>query len=79
MKWIALNNIKLVWENISKEKSNFIKSLETDETIQILPADKGNAIVVLNAVKDNNRKVNNVLMVGKYTLLNEDPAYSLEN
>lgn len=79
MKWIALKNIKLVWENISKEKSNFIKSLETDETIQILPPDKGNAIVVLNAVKDNNRKVNNVLMVGKYTLLNENPAYSLEN
>lgn len=77
MKWIALKNIKLVWENISKEKLNFIKSLETDETIQILPADKGNAIVVLNAVKDNNRKVNNVLMVGKYTLLNEDPAYSI--
>lgn len=67
-------NIKLVWANISKEKSNFIKFLETDETIRILPTNKGNAIVVLYAVNNNNRKVNNVLMVGKYTLLNEDPA-----
>lgn len=56
MKWIALKNIKLVWANISKEKSNFIKSFETDETMQILPVDKGNAIVVLNAVKDNTEK-----------------------
>lgn len=75
---VALSNIKPAKPNISKNEHLAIKKLKNDDNIKILPADKGNATVVLNT-RDYNNKVAEVLKVGKYTLLNKDPTKSFEN
>ena len=54
-----------------------IKQLKNDTTIKILPADKGNATVIMD-VKDYNLKLESVITEDKYTLLKKNPTKSLE-
>lgn len=75
---LALKNIKPVKNNTSKGERDAIKSLKTDDSLKILPSDKGNATVVLNKT-DYNSKIDQVLKAGKYTLLKKDPTKSYES
>ena len=47
--------------NISKEEENALKNLRKDETITILPADKGKSVVVMDS-KEYKEKVSTLLL-----------------
>jgi hypothetical protein len=58
---------------LSKEESVALKDLRNDETVVILRADKGGAIVLMN-LNDYNRKMNEHLsQSGSYRKLNCNP------
>ncbi|KAJ8911005.1 hypothetical protein NQ315_011270 [Exocentrus adspersus] len=59
--------------NISKEEMLALKELKNDKDIKILPADKGNATVIMNT-GDYNSKISNLITEGQYTKLNKDPT-----
>jgi len=62
----ALRNVKPPKSNFSNDEHKALKSLKSDETIKILPADKGNATVVFD--KDTyDVKISEILQAGKYT------------
>ncbi|KAL9973358.1 hypothetical protein ACROYT_G019801 [Oculina patagonica] len=59
--------------NITKEMRDGLKSLKEDDSIMILPADKGRASVVLDT--DTYRtKMSTLIENGPYQLLNKDPT-----
>lgn len=74
----ALRNIKPPKQNFSKDEHTALKALKSDDTIKILPADKGNATVLLNK-DDYESKISDVLKAGKYTLLKKDPTKTFES
>ncbi|XP_078361584.1 uncharacterized protein LOC144645943 [Oculina patagonica] len=59
--------------NITEEMRGALKSLKEDESIMVLPADKGRASVVMDA--DTYRtKMSTLIENGPYQLLNKDPT-----
>ncbi|XP_078372758.1 uncharacterized protein LOC144656411 [Oculina patagonica] len=59
--------------NITEEMRDALKSLKEDESIMVLPADKGRASVVMDA--DTYRtKISTLIENGPYQLLNKDPT-----
>ena len=59
--------------NITKEMRDALKSLKEDESIMVLPADKGRASVVMDT--DTYRtKMSTLIENGPYKLLNKDPT-----
>ena len=54
-----------------------VKNLRTDDTIVILPADKGNATVVMNR-RDYDGKIETMLEDGTYKRLVKDPTAKIE-
>ena len=62
--------------NITRKQSTSLKSLQQNENIIILPADKGRANVVLDK-KDYIKECNEHLTSGPYTKLKNDPTSSI--
>ena len=59
--------------NITKEMRDALKSLKEDDSIMVLPADKGRASVVMDT--DTYRaKISTLIENGPYQLLNKDPT-----
>ena len=59
--------------NITKEMRDALKSLKEDESIMVLPADKGHASVLMDT--DTYRaKMSTLIENGPYQLLNKDPT-----
>ncbi|KAL9962577.1 hypothetical protein ACROYT_G031688 [Oculina patagonica] len=59
--------------NITKEIRDGLKSLKEDDSIMILPADKGRASVVLDT-ETYRTKMSTLIENGPYQLLNKDPT-----
>ena len=73
----CLTNPKLPKSNLSKEQMLALKNLEEDKNIVILPADKGNATVVLN--KGNyHKKMEDLLEDSSYRSLRSNPTARVE-
>ena len=62
--------------NITRKQPTTLKSLQQNENIIILPADKGRANVVLDK-EDYIKKCNEHLTSGPYTKLKKDPTRSI--
>ena len=68
-----LQRAELPEPNITKEMRDALKSLKEDESIMVLPADKGRASVVMDT--DTYRaKMSTLIENGPYQLLNKDPT-----
>ena len=68
-----LQQAELPEPNITKEMRDALKSLKEDESIMVLPADKGRASVVMDT--DTYRaKMSTLIENGPYQLLNKDPT-----
>ena len=63
--------------NISRQELAAIKNLRQDQSIHILPADKGNATVVMDKV-DYDNKVTDILSTPTYRPLRKDPTPAIE-
>ncbi|XP_037529362.1 uncharacterized protein LOC119406703 [Rhipicephalus sanguineus] len=63
--------------NLSPEEKRALRELREDPTIVILPADKGNATVVLDR-RDYDRKVQDHLVSGTYGKLKKDPTAQVQ-
>lgn len=74
---LLLNKIPVSKPNLTHEECRAVSILGKDDTIKILPADKGNATVVLDTALYK-EKISETLQAGKYTLLNKDPTESFE-
>ena len=59
--------------NITKEMRDALKSLKEDESIMVLPADKGRASVVMDTATYR-AKISTLIENGPYQLLNKDPT-----
>ena len=59
--------------NITKEMQEALKNLKQDDSIMILPADKGRASVVSNTDTYHD-KMKTLIETGPYQLLNKDPT-----
>ncbi|KAJ8911562.1 hypothetical protein NQ315_007943 [Exocentrus adspersus] len=59
--------------NINKEEMLSLKQLKNDKDIKILPADKGNATVIMNTI-DYNTKILNMITEEKLTTINLNPT-----
>ena len=73
----ALEKSKLPKPNITKEERLAIKSLQRDENIIILPADKGNATVVMDKVEYSN-KLADLISNGGYCKVKKNPILKTE-
>ena len=73
----SVNNIlqqaELPKPNITKDMQEALKNLKQDDSIMILPADKGRASVVLNTDTYHD-KMKTLIETGPYQLLNKDPT-----
>ena len=72
-----LNTTKPPKSNLSRELHQAVKSLREDKNIVILPADKGNATVVLNRV-DYEAKMENLLKDSAYKEVTRNPTSRVE-
>ena len=72
-----LNTTKLPKSNLSRELHKAVKSLREDKNIVILPADKGNATVVLDRV-DYEAKMENLLKDSAYKKVTQNPTSRVE-
>jgi hypothetical protein len=60
-------------DNLSGAERRALRTLRTNADLTILPADKGNAIVVLNT-SDYNREIGALLGAPTYRMLAKDPT-----
>ena len=75
---LILENKYNIKGNFTKEEKACIKNLKADATIKILPADKGNATVILDQDTYTN-KLMALITEGPYKKLKKDPTQSIEN
>ena len=73
----CLQNARKPRPNLGKEQREALKKLREDDSIVILPADKGNATVVLNK-EDYEKKVENILDGRDYEVVKTNPTPKLE-
>ena len=71
-----LQQAELPEPNITKEMRDALKSLKEDESIMVLPADKGRASVVMDTATYQ-AKISTLIENGPYQLLNKDPTERL--
>ncbi|GJQ73285.1 hypothetical protein Trydic_g13657 [Trypoxylus dichotomus] len=69
---------KQIRQNISKAERSSLKELMSDKNIKILPADKGNATVIMDA-GTYNIKIQEIINEEKYNELKKDPTASVES
>ncbi|XP_054259833.1 uncharacterized protein LOC128984527 [Macrosteles quadrilineatus] len=74
---ILLKKIPTPKPNLSKEETKAVSVLGKDGTVKILPADKGNATVVLDTLTYE-EKMLETLQSGQYTQLKKDPTETFE-
>ena len=73
----ALEKSKPPKPNISKRERQALKSLQDDDSIIILPADKGNATVVMDRVEYSN-KLAELIDNGANSKVKKDPTLKTE-
>ena len=73
----CLQNAKKPRSNLSKEQREALKKLKEDESIVILPADKGNATVIMNK-EDYEKKMEDILDGSDYAVVKANPTPKLE-
>ena len=73
----CLQNAKKPRPNLSREQREALKKLREDDSIVILPADKGNATVVMNK-EDYDKKMADILDGGDYAVVKTNPIPKLE-
>ena len=73
----CLQNARKPRPNLGKKQREALKKLREDDSIVILPADKGNPTVVLNK-EDYEKKVGNILDGGNYEVVKTNPTPKLE-
>lgn len=73
----ALKNVKPMKPNITRKEREALNNLKKEENLKILPADKGNAAVIISK-DDYSLKIHDLLKAGKYTLLKKNPTKSYE-
>ena len=73
----VLQQAKTPRPNMSFQQRRTIQDLKRDETIVILPADKGRATVVMNS-EDYTSKMEKILNDDKYRPLRRDPTLTIE-
>ena len=73
----ALEKSKPPKPNISKTERQALKSLQDDDSIIILPADKGNATVVMDRLEYSN-KLTDLIGNGGYSKIKKDPTLKTE-
>ena len=73
----ALEKSKPPKPNISKTEIQVLKSLQNDDSIIILPADKGNVTVVMDRVEYSN-KLAHLVDNGGYSKVKKDPTLKTE-
>ncbi|XP_072019690.1 uncharacterized protein [Amphiura filiformis] len=74
----VLKKAKVPQPNISQEEREALNSLKNDESIIVLPADKGRSTFVMDKDKYQ-EKMNNLLSEGDtYQVMKKDPTLSLE-
>ena len=64
-------------QNLDKDERTVLKTLRQDRTITILPADKGNATVVMDT-EEYERKVKSLLEEAVYKKVKKDPTQATE-
>ncbi|XP_050510634.1 uncharacterized protein LOC126887260 [Diabrotica virgifera virgifera] len=75
---LELEKSNQIEQNISKEEMKALKTLRNDDSITILPADKGNATVIMNKIQYED-KITDLITNGPYSKLTKDPTKTLEN
>lgn len=73
----AIASAKPHTQNLTKDEAAGIKSLKNDKNLTILPADKGNATVVMNT-SDYENKIRQLIESDQYIVLKKDPTTSIE-
>ena len=73
----CLTNPKLPKSNMTKDQWMALKKLEEDKDIVVLPADKGNATVLLDK-SEYNQKMNDLLKDASYKRLKGNPTTRVE-
>ena len=73
----CLQNAKKPRLNLGKEQREALRKLKEDDSIVILPADKGNAIVVMNK-EDYDKKMKAILDGGDYAVVRTNPTPKLD-
>lgn len=73
----CLDGAKAPKANLTREQSCALKELEKDKTIVVLPADKGNATVIMDRTQYND-KMNEILSDVSYKPLTKDPSKKTE-
>ena len=74
---LTLQKAQTPKENISRDDKNAMRNLKNDNSIVILPADKGRATVILDKT-DYIEKCNDHIDNGPYQCLNKDPTKSIK-
>ena len=74
----AIRNARVPKDNLSKDQRKALKELREMDDITILPADKGNATVLMDK-KDYHNKLSAMLNTGTYGKLSKDPTKSRES
>jgi hypothetical protein len=72
-----LKNTKRPRDNLSKAERTALKNLKDNTNLTILPADKGNATVILNTT-DYKQKISTMLQEPAYKKLKKDPTAAIE-
>ncbi|GLV46549.1 hypothetical protein CBL_12132 [Carabus blaptoides fortunei] len=67
----------IIKQNLSTQEMKALRELKKATNIEILPADKGNATVILDTI-DYEKKLAETLKKGSYTTLKKDPTSSIE-
>ena len=74
----AIRNARVPKDNLSKDQRKALKELIEMDDITILPADKGNATVLMDK-KDYHNNLSAMLNTGTYGKLSKDPTKSRES
>ena len=75
VKW-CLKHCKLPKTNLTRQQMKAIQRLKGDETIKILPADKGRTTVILDST-EYHQKMEGLLQDGTYKKLKNDPTLKI--
>ena len=71
----VLRRAQLPKDNLSREQRSALKCLKNSKDIVVLPADKGNATVVMKSSEYHN-KLDDMLSSGTYGIVKKDPTSS---
>ena len=75
----TIERAKLLKSNISKGERVALQSLKKDNSIIILPADKGRATVIMNTAEYRQKMTDMVGDTNTYTRLSKDPTHKYKN